>query len=84
MRHFPTTALRIFHQPMDILMVRIKYAFESSAVQCYPLQASLLVADVVQAVGAVMNLKWVQAGKVEVGPYCTAQGQHLECLSMVY
>ncbi|KAF7357718.1 hypothetical protein MVEN_00817700 [Mycena venus] len=35
---------------------------------------SLFVADLVQALGAVMDVHWVHAGKVEVGVYCTAQG----------
>lgn len=35
------------------------------------------MADVVQAVGAVLSLKWIQSGKVEVGTFCTVQGEHI-------
>lgn len=38
------------------------------------LKASLLIADIVQAIGAVLSLKWIKSGKVEVGPFCTSQG----------
>jgi len=36
--------------------------------------ASLFFADILQAIGAVLSLKWVIAGKVEVGHFCVAQG----------
>ncbi|KAJ7693375.1 hypothetical protein B0H17DRAFT_1059942 [Mycena rosella] len=35
---------------------------------------SLFVADLIQAIGAVMDVHWVHNGKVEVGSFCTAQG----------
>ncbi|KAF7376476.1 hypothetical protein MSAN_00063300 [Mycena sanguinolenta] len=35
---------------------------------------SLFVADLVQAMGAVMDIRWVNDGKVQVGVYCSAQG----------
>jgi hypothetical protein len=35
---------------------------------------SLFFADLVQAVGAVMDVHWVHAGKVQAGSYCSAQG----------
>ncbi|KDR83140.1 hypothetical protein GALMADRAFT_238972, partial [Galerina marginata CBS 339.88] len=34
----------------------------------------LLSADVLQAIGAVMDVKWIQDGKVESGNFCNAQG----------
>jgi hypothetical protein len=37
-------------------------------------QLSLFIADFIQALGAVVNVKWVNEGKVFIGPYCTAQG----------
>jgi hypothetical protein len=49
--------LRIFHQPMDLLM-----------------QFSLFLADALQAIGGVLDLKWISDGKVEVGAFCDAQG----------
>lgn len=38
------------------------------------LMLSLFVADLIQAIGAVMDVRWVHSGKVEVGAFCTAQG----------
>jgi hypothetical protein len=38
-------------------------------------QFSLFTADVLQAIGSVMSIKWVHEGKVEVGKFCNAQGQ---------
>jgi len=35
-----------------------------------------------QAIGVILDLKWAQSGKVEVGTLCTAQGRHSEFLSM--
>ncbi|KAF5320691.1 hypothetical protein D9619_001330 [Psilocybe cf. subviscida] len=34
----------------------------------------LFVADILQATGAVMDIKWIHTGKVEVGTFCNAQG----------
>jgi hypothetical protein len=36
--------------------------------------ASLFTFDAAQAVGAIMDLKWIIAGKVFVSPFCSAQG----------
>ncbi|KDR75049.1 hypothetical protein GALMADRAFT_248909 [Galerina marginata CBS 339.88] len=38
------------------------------------LMFSLFSADVLQAIGAVMDIKWIQDGKVESGNFCNAQG----------
>ncbi|KAK0213163.1 hypothetical protein DFS33DRAFT_101077 [Desarmillaria ectypa] len=35
---------------------------------------SLFFADLIQALGAVLDIKWINEGKVETGPFCTAQG----------
>jgi len=40
----------------------------------HDLQFSLICADIVQAIGMVLNLKWVIEGKVEIGVFCNAQG----------
>ena len=37
-------------------------------------QFSLFSADILQAIGAVMDIKWIHDGKVEVGSFCNAQG----------
>ncbi|KAJ3517235.1 hypothetical protein NLJ89_g633 [Agrocybe chaxingu] len=43
------------------------------------LMFSLFLADILQAIGAVMDIKWIQEGKVEAGGFCDAQGiiQHV-------
>ncbi|KAK0195075.1 hypothetical protein F5146DRAFT_1109451 [Armillaria mellea] len=35
---------------------------------------SLFFADLIQALGAVLDIKWINEGKVETGSFCTAQG----------
>jgi len=38
------------------------------------LMLSLFIADALQAICAVMDIKWVGAGQVKVGQFCSAQG----------
>ncbi|PPQ83623.1 hypothetical protein CVT25_006308 [Psilocybe cyanescens] len=38
------------------------------------LMFSLFSADVLQAIGAVMDVKWVHDGRVQIGHFCNAQG----------
>ena len=38
---------------------------------------SLFLADLLLAVGDVMNFKWINEGTVQVGKFCTVQGQSL-------
>ena len=40
-------------------------------------QLSLFIADLLQAIGSVMDLKWVGSGHLEVGEFCSAQGDFL-------
>ena len=40
-------------------------------------QLSLFVADALQAIGAVMDIKWVGTGQVKAGQFCSAQGEFL-------
>jgi hypothetical protein len=40
------------------------------------LQLSLLIADLVQAVGTIMDIRWIHKGIVRVGGFCTAQGTY--------
>ncbi|EJD34843.1 hypothetical protein AURDEDRAFT_75800, partial [Auricularia subglabra TFB-10046 SS5] len=35
---------------------------------------SLLVSDALQAIGAIMDLRWIRLGEVTCGKYCNAQG----------
>ncbi|KZT30679.1 hypothetical protein NEOLEDRAFT_1186492 [Neolentinus lepideus HHB14362 ss-1] len=35
---------------------------------------SLLISDLIQAIGGIMDIRWIVKAKVEVGPFCTAQG----------
>ena len=51
--------------------------FISAHYKVHPLQASLILADALHAIGVAMSLKWVQAGRIDTGTFCTAQGQHL-------
>jgi hypothetical protein len=37
----------------------------------------LFIADALQAIGAVMDLKWIGTGQVEAGQFCSAQGEFL-------
>ena len=39
-------------------------------------QFSLICADIVQALGMILNLKWIVEGKVEIGGFCNAQGEY--------
>jgi hypothetical protein len=34
----------------------------------------LFLADMVQAVGAVMDIRWIHRGEVVAGQFCTTQG----------
>ncbi|TFK56974.1 hypothetical protein OE88DRAFT_1730405 [Heliocybe sulcata] len=35
---------------------------------------SLLLSDLIQAIGGMMDIRWIVKSNVEVGPFCTAQG----------
>ena len=72
----------IFQKPMDILMVCCKFCFciVQSFIEFY-MQLSLFIADLLQAIGSVMDLKWVVKGHLEVGEFCSAQGDFL-CASL--
>lgn len=51
--------------------VRTWYIFEKPT---DILMFSLFIADLLQAISSVMDLKWVGSGHVEVGEFCSAQG----------
>lgn len=40
-----------------------------------PAKLSLFVADILQAIGASLDVRWVHRGIVEEGGYCNAQGK---------
>lgn len=42
-----------------------------------PIQLSLFCADVLQALGAVVDVHWVHVGYVETSGLCTTQGSWL-------
>ena len=44
------------------------------------MQLSLFVADALQAIGAVMDVRWVGAGQVNAGQFCSAQGEFSTCV----
>ena len=47
-------------------------------------QLSLFCADMLQAIGAFMDVRWVHEGSVNVGSYCRAQGQSKYLLRSEY
>jgi len=59
-------------------MARCNFAFVryQSFTEFY-MQLSLFFADLLQAIGSVMDLKWVVSGHLEVGEFCSAQGDFL-------
>ena len=59
-------------------MVRCNFCFRTvqSFIEFY-MQFSLFIADLLQAIGSVMYLKWVGSGHLEVGEFCSAQGGFL-------
>ena len=38
------------------------------------LQFSIFLGEAIQALGELLNIKWVNDGKVEIGAFCTTQG----------
>ncbi|KIK70868.1 hypothetical protein GYMLUDRAFT_148385 [Collybiopsis luxurians FD-317 M1] len=44
----------------------------STNVHCYFI--NLMIFDLIQAIGGIMDVKWVAIGGVSEGPFCTAQG----------
>ena len=66
--------LRLFHQPMDLLMVS-SYTLIDSEIWPSWQQLSLFFADTLQAIGGALNTRWISEGKVELGTFCDAQGR---------
>jgi hypothetical protein len=75
-RHAPAGKFNIVREPMDIFMVRLLAPAQQENL-AHASQLSLFAADFVQALGAVMDIKWIKDGKVEIGTFCTAQGKSL-------
>ncbi len=77
-RHARTTSgkdWRFIQEPMDVFMVRHPCVdFGSSSDSFNVIKLSLFAADFLQALGAVLDIKWINEGVVEVGSFCTAQG----------
>ena len=67
---------------MELLMVwNTSLVFQGETINIFP-QLSLLVADVLQAIGGILSVKWVYDGKVVTGSFCNAQGIPLCCLQV--
>ena len=61
--------------PMHTLYVLSLYLSPDLHVQnADALQLSLCIADVLQALGAALDVRWVHEGIVKVGSFCRAQG----------
>ncbi|KAF5385891.1 hypothetical protein D9615_002585 [Tricholomella constricta] len=76
-RHTPDGKISIVQEPMDIFMAspcRFDIYVHLVYQTLHALQLSLFIADFIQALGAVMDIKWIHEGKVEIGNFCTAQG----------
>ena len=48
------------------------------------LQLSLFVADLLQSIGGAMDIKWVHTGIVQIGHYCTAEGDSFITINCEY
>lgn len=49
-------------------------SFSESGALIIIFQFSLFLAEALQAIGGIVNISWVQSGKVEAGSFCRAQG----------
>jgi hypothetical protein len=63
---------------MDLLMVISKFSSLGFYFAYQMMQFSLFSADLLQGIGAVMDIRWVNEGKVEVGQFCSAQGRTVD------
>jgi hypothetical protein len=52
-----------------------KRVFQAPYVFTVPILVSLMLGDLLQAVGSVLNAKWVVDGAVRTGFYCNQQGE---------
>jgi hypothetical protein len=67
---------KLIHQPMDVYMASGSQSILGQALADTRDQLSLFIADLIQALGAIVNVKWLNEGKVFVGPLCNAQGRN--------
>jgi hypothetical protein len=67
---------KLIRQPMDVYMARSSQFILGQALADTRDQLSLFIADLIQALGAIVNVKWLNEGKVFVGPLCSAQGRN--------
>ena len=72
-RNLPRFQWQLIEKPMDLLIVR-DFFLSQWIERWTSYQLSLFAADTLQAIGGVLNFKWVQDGEVKVGSYCDAQG----------
>jgi len=68
------SALAVLGTLIALLVTARKRITQQHFVHVVPLFASLLVGDMLQAVGSLMNVQWLSTGKVSEGGYCFTQG----------
>ena len=75
-RHPPNYDWRLVQEPADAYVVSAATVW-SAIYRKFDdkYQLSLFCADMLQAIGAFMDVRWVHEGSVNVGSYCRAQGQ---------
>lgn len=59
---------------MDLYVVSFKPTHEIRVPLNETKQLSLFMSDLVHATGTVMDIKWVNEGKLSTGTFCTTQG----------
>jgi hypothetical protein len=66
--------VKLLETPADIFLVCLAmYPLTQSHAGCMA-QLSLFICEFLQALGGLLNIRWVHNGIVEAGSYCTAQG----------
>ena len=72
-RVLPNGDWKLLQGPADIYMVRSIFHSPASLILVVR-QLSLFVYDVLQAIGGILDIRWIHQGIVTTGSYCTAQG----------
>ena len=63
-RHFQSRVHKMRSQQKAILPITVFYL-------------ALLFWDIIQAIGCIANLQWIQSGQIVTGDFCVAQGMSL-------
>jgi hypothetical protein len=74
LRNPPEGGWRFFRSPLDVYMVsHLPDLGLWTSLPPTP-QLSLLTSDLVQGLGKMLDVKWLNDGIVQCGTYCTTQG----------